>query len=66
QVPLGKLHTERWVPVDQEARAVVARLSFLRTLPPSAGEFLLPVRRAARTSSPDCARLCVAPGPRLA
>lgn len=42
QVPLGKLHTERWVPVDQEARAVVARLSFLRTLPPSAGEFLLP------------------------
>ena len=41
-VPLGKLHTERLVPVDEEARAVAARLSFLRTLPPAAQEFLLP------------------------
>jgi site-specific recombinase XerD len=42
-VPLGKLHNERWVPVDEEIRGVVARLLFLRTLPPAAeAEFLLP------------------------
>ena len=42
-VPLGKLHSERWVPVDEEIRGVVARLLFLRTLPPAAeAEFLLP------------------------
>lgn len=42
-VPLGKLHTERWTPVDEQARLVIARLSFLRTLPPQAPpEFLLP------------------------
>lgn len=42
-VPLGKLHSERWVPVDDEIRGVVARLLFLRTLPPAAHpEFLLP------------------------
>jgi hypothetical protein len=42
-VPLGKLHSERWTPVDAELRAVVARLSFWRTLPPAAApEFLLP------------------------
>jgi integrase len=32
-VPVGKLHSERWVPVDEEARAVVNRLLFLRALP---------------------------------
>jgi site-specific recombinase XerD len=42
-VPLGKLHNERWTPVDEEVRAVIARLLFLRTLPPAAEpEFLLP------------------------
>jgi len=42
-VPLGKLHTERWTPVDQEVRALIARLAFLRALPPAAPpEFLLP------------------------
>jgi site-specific recombinase XerD len=42
-VPLGKLHNERWTPVDEAARAVLARLQFLRTLPPAAPpEFLLP------------------------
>jgi len=42
-VPLGKLHTERWTPVDQEGRSLIARLQFLRTLPPAAPpEFLLP------------------------
>ena len=43
-VPLGKLHSERWTPVDEQARAVVARLRFLRTLPPRTAdpEFLLP------------------------
>jgi integrase len=42
-VPVGKLHNERWTPVDDEARSVVARLRFLRTLPPAAPpEFLLP------------------------
>jgi site-specific recombinase XerD len=46
-VPLGKLHTERWVPVGEEVHTVVTRLLFLRTLPgpasaPAAGDFLLP------------------------
>jgi site-specific recombinase XerD len=42
-VPLGKLHSERWVPVDEEVRGLVTRLLFLRTLPPAADpEFLLP------------------------
>jgi len=42
-VPLGKMHTDRWVPVDDEIRTVVARLHFLRTLPPAGPpEFLLP------------------------
>jgi site-specific recombinase XerD len=42
-VPVGKLHTERWTPVDAEARSLIERLRFLGTLPPAAaGEFLLP------------------------
>lgn len=42
-VPLGKLHSERWVPVEEEIRNILARLLFLRTLPPVAeAEFLLP------------------------
>jgi site-specific recombinase XerD len=42
-VPVGKLHSERWTPVDSEVRALLARLAFLRTLPPMAPpEFLLP------------------------
>ena len=42
-VPVGKLHNERWTPVDEEARSLIARLRFLRTLPPAAGaDFLLP------------------------
>jgi len=42
-VPIGKLHNERWVPVNDEVCALVARLRFLRTLPPAAPtEFLLP------------------------
>lgn len=42
-VPVGKLHNERWVPVDSETRSLVARLRFLATLSgtPPAG-FLLP------------------------
>jgi site-specific recombinase XerD len=44
-VPLGKLHTERLVPVDDEVRQMVARILSLRTLAsaPSAN-FLLPRR----------------------
>ena len=43
-VPLGKLHSERWTPVDEQARTVIARLRFLRTLPPQTAhpKFLLP------------------------
>jgi site-specific recombinase XerD len=42
-VPVGKLHNERWVPVDAEVRAIVARLRFLATLAPAINsEFLLP------------------------
>ncbi len=42
-VPVGKLHNERWTPVDHEVRSLVARLRFLATLPPATPtEFLLP------------------------
>jgi site-specific recombinase XerD len=36
-VPLGKLHSERLVPVDEETRRIVARLVELRALPPAIG-----------------------------
>jgi site-specific recombinase XerD len=42
-VPIGKLHNDRLVPVDEQVREVIARLEFFRTLPPAAPpEFLLP------------------------
>jgi site-specific recombinase XerD len=42
-VPIGKLHNDRLVPVDEQVRTLVARLEFFRTLPPEAPpEFLLP------------------------
>ncbi len=42
-VPVGKLHNERWTPVDAQARDVVARLRFLATLAPGgAPDRLLP------------------------
>lgn len=34
-VPLGKLHTERWVPVDEEVRHLVARILTLRAQAPA-------------------------------
>lgn len=44
RVPVGKLHAERWVPADQDLCEVVARISYLATLPPSRPDprFLLP------------------------
>jgi integrase len=46
-VPVGKLHSERWTPVDEEVRAIVARLLFLATLPPALpGAFLLPLLKS--------------------
>jgi site-specific recombinase XerD len=47
-VPLGKLHTERWVPVDSDIRSIVARIQQIRvTLSPTAqaSQFLLPQPR---------------------
>jgi len=49
-VPVGKLHTERWVPVDEDTRRILDRLLALRPLfHPSRSEktpgFLLPRRR---------------------
>jgi site-specific recombinase XerD len=46
-VPLGKLYTERWVPVDDDTRRIVARILELRVLTPPQGllhsqDFLLP------------------------
>ena len=46
-VPLGKLHTERWVPVQDDTRRILARMLELRTLAPPHGllhsqDFLLP------------------------
>jgi site-specific recombinase XerD len=52
-VPLGKLHTERWVPVDDDTRRIVARMLELRALTPPQGllhsqDFLLPRYRQHR------------------
>jgi site-specific recombinase XerD len=43
-VPLGKLHTERWIPVDDNVRQIYARLLCLRHDSPAAAAspFLLP------------------------
>lgn len=42
-VPVGKLHNDRWAPVDEQVCTLIARLRYLRTLPPAAPpEFLLP------------------------
>ncbi len=46
-VPLGKLYTERWVPVHDDTRRIVARMLELRALAPPQGllhsqDFLLP------------------------
>lgn len=42
-MPVGKPHNERWTPVEEQARTLIARLQFLRTLPPATPpEFLLP------------------------
>src|ERR1017187_3813456 len=41
-VPHGKPRSERWVPVDDQVRVVIERLTFVRTLPPAADpQFLL-------------------------
>lgn len=53
-VPIGKLHSERWVPVDDDVRLLVERLAFLRTIPPVAGEPFLLARPKGR------AMLCAA------
>src|ERR1700747_2463530 len=45
RVPLGKLHSERLVPVDEETQCVVARMTELGALP-------LPVRRGRRVVAP--------------
>jgi integrase len=61
-VPVGKLHNERWVPVDIEVRNIAARLRFLATLPPGApAEFLLPRPRGPGVLRNDLrAALCQA------
>lgn len=42
-VPHGKPRSERWVPVDDQTQSLVARLTFLRSLPSGAESgFLLP------------------------
>lgn len=48
-VPHGKPRSERWVPVDDQVRVVIERLTFLRTLPPGADpRFLLPRSKGRR------------------
>lgn len=67
-VPLGKLHTERFVPVDDDIRRIVARILTLRALDPTSSSvqsngFLLPRRferhtlyRALHRTLADAAR----------
>lgn len=48
-VPLGKLYTERLVPIDEPIRQIVYRLRFFRSLSPVAPDGLLLARRRNRT-----------------
>ena len=62
-VPLGKLHTDRWVPVDDDVRRIHARLVALREqsvaahsnlllpLPASSGARYIALLRAVRTAA---------------
>jgi integrase len=49
-VPHGKPRSERWVPVDDQVRVVLERLSFLRTLPPAADPGFLLSRPKGRSA----------------
>ena len=49
-VPLGKLHTERLVPVDDSVCQIVHRLRFFRSLSPAPPDGRLLARRHNRTS----------------
>lgn len=69
-VPLGKLHSERWVPVDEETRRVLARLLQLRALAPASclaksRGFLLP-RPGGRAGLYDRLRRVLADAARCA
>ena len=48
-VPLGKLKTERWVPVDAAVYRIVERLRTLRSPTSTSDPFLLPRNRARET-----------------
>ena len=50
-VPIGKLHTERWVPVDEDTRRIVARIRILASAlaPGKSQVFLLPRDRQPAT-----------------
>jgi integrase len=48
-VPLGKLKTERWVPVDSAVHRIVERLRALRSPTANSDPFLLPRNRARET-----------------
>ena len=48
-VPLGKLKTERWVPVDSAVCQIVERLRSLRSPTSTSDPFLLPRNRARET-----------------
>jgi site-specific recombinase XerD len=52
-IPLGKLHTERLVPADEQVREIVARILRLRATDPRAAatskNFLLPRRSPSKT-----------------
>lgn len=56
-VPVGKLHNDRWTPVNGEVRELIARLRFLATLSPAADHrFLLPYRASRVTLCQDLRR----------
>ncbi len=61
KVPLGKLHTERWLPVDNETRALITRLLALRPTPQSAkNAALLLITRKGRPLRYDMMRKTLA------
>jgi site-specific recombinase XerD len=70
-VPLGKLHTERWVPVDDDVRHIVARILALRPLSPlsrcgNSRDFLLPRRGGGKQACQATLRRALANAARCA
>jgi site-specific recombinase XerD len=68
-VPLGKLHTDRWVPIDDDVLRIVARILDLRShlkqpLPPDLDQLLIPLSHDPRRAYDSLRRALALAGER--